>query len=75
MTAHSARQFGLVDEVLEEPLGGAHRDPAAAAATLKTAILCHLAALGTLSPEELLEARYTKFRQMGRWEEDLLVLE
>jgi len=75
VTAHSAKQFGIVDEVLEEPLGGAHRDPAAAAATLKTAILCHLAALSSLSPEALLEARYTKFRNMGRWEEDLLALE
>ena len=75
VTAHSARQFGLVDEVLEEPLGGAHRDPAAAASTLKTAILCHLAALSSLSPEALLEGRYLKFRNMGRWEEDLLVLE
>ncbi len=71
VTAHNARQFGLVDEVLEEPLGGAHRDPAAAAATLKIAILCHLAALGGLSADDLIDARYNKFRQMGRWEETL----
>jgi len=75
VTAHSAKQFGIIDEVLEEPLGGAHRDPAATAATLKTAILCNLAALSHLSPEALLEARYTKFRNMGRWEEDLLAVE
>ena len=75
VTSHSARQFGQVDEVLEEPLGGAHRDPIATAATLKTAILCHLNALTPLSPEALLEARYNKFRNMGRWEEDVPVIE
>lgn len=75
LTAHHAKQFGLVDEVLEEPLGGAHRDPAGAAASLKAAILCNLEALRALTPEDLLETRYNKFRQMGRWEEELLTVE
>ena len=67
LTAKHALEFGLVDEVLPEPLGGAHRDPAATAATLKLAIARHLAALGKLSPDELVQARYLKFRNMGRW--------
>ncbi|HLK57451.1 MAG TPA: acetyl-CoA carboxylase carboxyltransferase subunit alpha [Chthonomonadaceae bacterium] len=69
LTAHHALQFGLVDEVLPVPLGGAHRDPAATAATLKQAIARHLAALGKLAPDELLQARYLKFRNMGRWQD------
>lgn len=69
LTAHHALEFGLIDEVLPEPLGGAHHDLAAAAAILKKAIARHLTALGKLSPDELVQARYAKFRQMGRWEE------
>ena len=67
LTARHALQFGLVDEVLEEPVGGAHRDPTGMAGLLKQAIARHLASLGKLSAEELVQARYKKFRQMGRW--------
>lgn len=67
LTARHALEFGLIDEILPEPLGGAHRAPAAMAATLKQAITKHLASLGKQSPEELIEARYEKFRRMGRW--------
>lgn len=67
LSARYAKQFGLVDEVLEEPLGGAHRDPNGMAALLKQAIVQNLALLGKLSPEELVQNRYEKFRNMGRW--------
>ncbi len=60
-------EFGIIDQILPEPLGGAHRDPAAAAATIKGAILDHLAALAALPPQELLSRRYAKFRAMGRY--------
>src|SRR5271155_4104724 len=52
LTAERLSSLGLVDEVLREPLGGAHRDPVAMAATLKEALLRNLAALEVLSPEQ-----------------------
>jgi acetyl-CoA carboxylase carboxyl transferase subunit alpha len=55
----------VVDEIIAEPFGGAHKDYDAAAATLKTALLKHLDQLLELKTAELLEARYQKFRQMG----------
>ncbi len=58
--------------MLPEPLGGAHRDLPTTAATLKKAFARHLAALGKMTPEELLQARYTKFRCMGEWEDTAL---
>lgn len=69
LTAKHALDFGLVDDVLPEPLGGAHRDPVAMANTLKKAISKQLTALGKLSPDELVQARYAKFRRMGQWSE------
>jgi acetyl-CoA carboxylase carboxyl transferase subunit alpha len=67
LTARHAHAFGLIDEVLAEPLGGAHRDPAAAATTLKQAILRNLAVLQKMTPDELTATRYEKFKRMGRW--------
>ncbi len=69
LTARHALEFGLVDEVLPEPLGGAHHDVQAAAAILKKAFARHLTHLGKLSPEVLRQARYEKFRRMGQWED------
>ncbi|MCS6775365.1 MAG: acetyl-CoA carboxylase carboxyltransferase subunit alpha [Chloroherpetonaceae bacterium] len=69
LTARHALEFGLVDAIVPEPIGGAHRDPQAMAATLKAAIAEHLSALLALSPDALTQARYAKFRQMGRWQE------
>jgi len=67
LTAKHALEFGLVDSVLEEPLGGAHRNPTGMAAQLKQAILESLAELAPLSSEELINQRYERFRNMGRW--------
>lgn len=66
LTAQSALELGLVDEILPEPFGGAHRDPAGSAETIKAALLTALGSLGTLSGEELKEQRYQKFRAMGQ---------
>lgn len=66
LTAQSALELGLVDEILPEPFGGAHRDPAGSAETIKAALLSALGALGSLSGEELKEQRYQKFRAMGQ---------
>ena len=71
LTASHACEFDLVDEVLPEPLGGAHRNPTAMADALKQALQYHLTTLRNLPPEQLLEARYAKFRQMGQWSENV----
>jgi acetyl-CoA carboxylase carboxyl transferase subunit alpha len=56
---------GIADEVVEEPLGGAHRDEVAAAETLREAIRRHLKDLQGLPTDALLEQRYQKYRNMG----------
>lgn len=65
LTANHLLKFGIVDEVVPEPMGGAHRDPEETAASLKKTILKHLKKLVGLSSKELLEQRYHKFRQIG----------
>jgi acetyl-CoA carboxylase carboxyl transferase subunit alpha len=69
ITATDLLKFGIVDEVIPEPLGGAHYDAAAAAAALKTALLHHLDALSGLSAAELRHQRYAKFRRFGAFSE------
>jgi acetyl-CoA carboxylase carboxyl transferase subunit alpha len=63
--AASALELGIVDEVLPEPLGAAHFDAEAAAATVKEAIVRNLEELAKLSTRDLLERRYRKYRGMG----------
>jgi len=72
LTAPDLLELGVVDEVVEEPPGGAHRDPAAMAATLKGVILRHLDSLSRLPLAELKERRYAKYRAIGkfRWAGD-----
>ncbi len=60
ITAGRLKQLGLIDELLEEPLGGAHRDPVATAASLKEAVIRHLDELEQLTTEELLARRAAK---------------
>jgi acetyl-CoA carboxylase carboxyl transferase subunit alpha len=65
MTADDLQKFGIADQVIPEPLGGAHRDPALACDTVKKAIEAHLSELLELSTEDLLKRRYDKYRRMG----------
>ena len=67
LTAEDLFGMGLVDKVIPEPAGGAHQEVRGAAASLKSALLAELESLDGLSEEELLEARYAKFRQAGEW--------
>ncbi len=69
ITAQSLNDFGLVDEVLEEPLGGAHRDPKAAAEVIRNAILKNLEELDALSDDQLLEARQRRLASFGQFKE------
>ena len=66
ITADRLAKLGLVDEVLQEPLGGAHRDPQAMADSLKAALLRHLgAARGAVAGGRLLARRYQRLRGQG----------
>lgn len=65
LTGDELMQLKIIDEVIKEPLGGAHRDPAQAAKNLKTTIKKYLAELLDIPVAKLLEQRYMKFRNMG----------
>jgi acetyl-CoA carboxylase carboxyl transferase subunit alpha len=65
LTSRDLSKFGVIDDVIPEPLGAAHRDPREMATTLKTYLLRYLRELRPLSVPELLNARYDKFRRMG----------
>jgi acetyl-CoA carboxylase carboxyl transferase subunit alpha len=70
-TGKDLLQLGVVDEVIPEPLGAAHRDHRAMASLLKATIVRNLKSLATLPSEELLERRYAKFRKIGDFEEQI----
>jgi acetyl-CoA carboxylase carboxyl transferase subunit alpha len=65
ITAKDLLELGLIDQILPEPLGGAHADPVKAADILKTSLMEILARLQMLSPAERKAKRYDKFRNMG----------
>ena len=69
VTADRLKDLGLVDEVLREPLGGAHRDPQAMAEVLKNALISHIDGLSRLAVDELVEARYQRLMSFGRFKE------
>jgi acetyl-CoA carboxylase carboxyl transferase subunit alpha len=68
ITAQDLKKFGIIDEIVPEPTGGAHSDPAAAAALLAPSIERALRDLQKLKPAQLLDERYKKFRKMGVYE-------
>jgi acetyl-CoA carboxylase carboxyl transferase subunit alpha len=69
ITAASLSEFGLVDEVLQEPLGGAHRDPAGTADVIRNALLSHIAELERLPTEQLLAERQRRLASFGQFKE------
>ena len=69
ITASSLSQFGLVDEVLLEPLGGAHRNPADTAEVIRNALLTNLADLERLSTEQLVEERQRRLASFGQFKD------
>jgi acetyl-CoA carboxylase carboxyl transferase subunit alpha len=70
LTADDLRRFGIVDEILPEPLGGAHRNAADVVTRTLQAVDAALARLAALSVERLLEERYRKYRLLGEWHAD-----
>jgi acetyl-CoA carboxylase carboxyl transferase subunit alpha len=69
ITARHLRELGLVDDVVPEPLGGAHTDADKTAETLREYLLKHLEEVLKLTPEERLKQRYAKFRAFGHFNE------
>jgi len=67
LLASDAKRLGVVDEVVPEPAGGAHRKPETAAESLRERLSDQLRRLRGLSPEELVSQRYQRFRALGTW--------
>ncbi len=74
LTAGDLAELKLVDEVIPEPLGGAHKDHATAAANLRAAVAKHLRELSQIPVDELIAQRYAKFRRVGEFLEETSTL-
>ena len=71
LTAQDMQGLGLVDEILPEPVGGAHSDPVAAMDGVGRAIVERIHALQAVPLDDLLESRYLKFRHIARLEQSV----
>jgi acetyl-CoA carboxylase carboxyl transferase subunit alpha len=67
ITAHRLKALGLIDKIVSEPVGGAHRDPKAMCAALKRALGDALRQVADLKPKELLDRRYDRLQSYGRY--------
>ncbi len=67
LTAEDLQGFGLIDEIVPEPPGGAQEDPAAAAELLRVAVRKGLDSLAGMTASQLIDHRYAKFRAMGNF--------
>jgi acetyl-CoA carboxylase carboxyl transferase subunit alpha len=65
LTAPDSLKNGIIDEIIPEPLGGAHRDPSVAAKSLGASVQAQLDKLSDMSPDELVTDRWEKFRKIG----------
>ncbi|WP_437188472.1 acetyl-CoA carboxylase carboxyltransferase subunit alpha [Planctomicrobium sp. SH668] len=71
-TSKDLLEFGIVDEVIDEPLGGAHRDHRRMAMLMKASLNEALKKLGEIPKDQLLDRRYEKFRKIGHFEEQVI---
>jgi acetyl-CoA carboxylase carboxyl transferase subunit alpha len=69
LTAPRLQELGLIDHIVTEPLGGAHRNPAGVAERLKQALLDSLEVLDTVPLDKLLDQRYQRLMQYGNFSE------
>jgi acetyl-CoA carboxylase carboxyl transferase subunit alpha len=67
ITAKSLLSLGVIDEIIKEPAGGAHSNHQATATAIKSAVLKHLKKLIPLSPQKLIQRRFEKFSEMGKF--------
>jgi acetyl-CoA carboxylase carboxyl transferase subunit alpha len=65
LTARDMLEQGIIDEIIAEPLGGAHRDPAAAADAIKAYIIRAVDELASIAIDTLLDQRYKRYRSIG----------
>src|SRR5262249_27987832 len=72
LTSRDLFKLRVIDDIIPEPVGAAHRDPRAMGNLLQRYLLKYLRELQGLSSEELLETRYQKFRRMGVFEEAII---
>lgn len=72
ITSTELVRLGVMDSIVKEPLGGAHRDPAGAARILRDTILQNLRELSTIPLSHLLDMRYRKLRSMGKYRDEVL---
>jgi acetyl-CoA carboxylase carboxyl transferase subunit alpha len=72
LTAKDLLDLDLIDDVVREPLGGAHRDPEATAEAIKSAVKRYWKELEGVERAELIETRYRKFRRMGAYEDSVV---
>ncbi|HET6370304.1 MAG TPA: acetyl-CoA carboxylase carboxyl transferase subunit alpha, partial [Nitrospiria bacterium] len=70
ITANDLQILGIVDEIIKEPLGGAHRDPPRTIDGLRKALFRHLTELTEIPLEELLERRYARYKKIGTFQEE-----
>jgi acetyl-CoA carboxylase carboxyl transferase subunit alpha len=68
LTAQDLLRFGIIDEIVPEPLGGAHREAGGVVTRVLAVIDTAVARLAALSPNKLLEDRYRKYRRLGAWQ-------
>jgi acetyl-CoA carboxylase carboxyl transferase subunit alpha len=71
ITATDLKNLGLIDEILAEPIGGAHADPVKATEILRVAVTKHLDEVSLLTSQQRQELRYQKFRAMGMFAEGI----
>ena len=69
LTAPDLLEQGVIDRIIPEPMGGAHRNPQIMAQTLKNTLLEELKALKKIKPDRLVQLRVAKFSKMGAWKE------
>jgi acetyl-CoA carboxylase carboxyl transferase subunit alpha len=69
-TAQDSLENGIIDEIIPEPLGGAHREPATAAKSMGASIQTQLDKLSALGPDELVTDRWAKFRKIGVFKDE-----
>lgn len=69
LTADALKKHGLIDEIVKEPVGGAHRSPTETADNLHKTLIKHLAKVKSLSTQEMLDKRYERLRSVGEFNE------
>jgi acetyl-CoA carboxylase carboxyl transferase subunit alpha len=67
LTAQDLLDLGIIDGIIPEPIGGAHRDYTAASTALKDQITDSMKRIGKLKPDELIDQRIEKYSKMGAW--------